>query len=177
MTRGARWLVALTLALAFAAAACAPTRDFADIEGSDSQSRYPVAIREARDGLIRAAAMALVLFTAWLAVDVTGRGRERRRQGPAVLTAATIVGVFLVASFVARTSGPLPQGRPYQVALTTAWWLGPAALPIGATWVLWAFEHRPTERGEATWGAFIIVLGLVMTVMVLAGSISLLTGA
>lgn len=178
MSRASRRLIVLALALALGGAACtAPTYDFADIEGSDAQTRYPAAVAEARDGLMRAAAMALVLFTAWLAVDVARRGTERHRQGAAFLTAALIVGVLVVSAFVAQTSGPLPQGRPYQVAVTAAWYLGLAALPIGATWVLWAFEHPPAERGETTWGIFIIVLGLVSTVMVLGGTIRLLTGS
>ena len=178
MRRAGRRLVLVALALALAGAACtAPTDDFADIEGSDSESRYPVAVQEARDGLIRAAAMALVLFTAWLAVDVVRRGSERSRQGPALLTAALLVGVLVVAAFVAQTGGRLPQGRPYQVAVTTAWYLGPVVLPIGATSILWAFEHRPAERGETTWGVFIIIFGLVSTVMVLGGTIRLLTGS
>ena len=88
-----------------------------------------------------------------------------------------MVGTLLVASFVARTSGRLPQGLPYQVAMTTAFWLGPAALMIGATWVLWAFEHHPTERGEARWGLFLIVFGGVMTPVILRGCIPLLTGS
>ena len=167
---------ALLLPLALGAAGCATTHHYADIEASDSETRYPVAVREARDGLTRAAAMALVLFTGWLAVDVARRGAERRRQGAAVLTAAALVGTLLVASFVARTSGRLPQGLPYQVAMTTAFWLGPAALMVGATWVLWAFEHRPTGRGESRWGLFMIVFGIVMTPMVLLGAVALLTG-
>ena len=178
MRRARRRLVLVVLALALAGAACtAPTYDYVDIEGSDYESRYPVAVKEAREGLIRAAAMALVLFTAWLAVDVAGRGRERDQQGAAVLTAALLVGVLVVAAFVAQTSGRLPQGRPYKVAVTTAWWLGPAALPIGGTWVLWAFEHRPAYRGETRWGLFIIIFGLVSTVMVFGGTIRLLTGS
>ena len=176
MRRGG-WLALAALALALAGAACiAPTHQYADIEGSDSESRYPVAVDEARDGLTRAAAMALVLFTGWLAVDVARRGRQRSRQGPALLTAALIVGVLVVAASVAQTGGRLPQGRPYQYAVTTAWYLGPVVIPIGATSILWAFEHRPARRGETTWGVFIIILGLVSTVMVLGGSVALLTG-
>ena len=168
---------AFLLALALGAAGCAPTYQYADIEGSDSESRYPVAVQEARDGLTRAAAMALVLFTGWLAGDVARRGTERRRQGAALLTAAVTVGSFVGASLVARTSGRLPQGLPYQVAMTTAFLLGPASLMVGATWVLWAFEHRPAGRGETTWGLFIVVFGLIMTPMVLVGCIALLTGS
>lgn len=168
---------ALLVAFGLGAAGCAPTYDFADIQGSDSQTRYPAAVEEARHGLTRAAAVALVLFTGWLAVDVARRGRERERQGAAVLTAATIPGVLLVASFVARTSGPLPQGLPYQVAMTTAFWLGPAALVVGATWVVWAFDNQPAERGEAPWGLFLIVFGIVMTLVTLFGAVDLLTGS
>jgi len=160
------------LALVLGAAGCAPTHQFADIEASDSESRYPVAVKEARDGLTRAAAMALVLFSGWLAVDVA---RRRGRQGAAGVTAATTVAVLLVASFVARTSGRLPEGLPYQVAVTTAFWLGPAALVAGATSVLWAFDNRPAERGETQWGLFLVMLGLVMTPMILLGSFVPLT--
>ena len=63
------------------------------------------------------------------------------------------------------------------MAVTTAWWLGPAALPIGATLVVWAFDNQPTVRGEARWGLSIIIFGLASTVMVLGGTIRLVTGS
>ena len=163
----------LTTASALAVAGCTRSYRPEYIAGSDLESRYPPVVERASEGVVRAAAVALVLFTAWLAADVAIRRAGRHQQGGALLTAFALVALLAVGSLVVGTSGAYPRGRPYEVATIISVWVGPVALVAGIAWLIIGFRSRPGDRGQAVWGLFLVFLGLVTTPIIVSTSFSL----
>ncbi len=160
MRRAAGWLLPAVCSLFLTA--CAPTYRAENIEGTDLESRYPIALEEARTGLARSVAVTLVLFTGWLAGDVTRRGPGRGQQGGALLTAGVVVGVLLVGWAVVATAGPYPQGGAYKVAVDGLFWLAWATFAAGAAWMNRGLRSAPGDNGETVWGLFLVLAGLTM---------------
>lgn len=152
----------MPIAYALAMAACVNTPTALQVSGGDCESRYPISVRAARDGMARAVAIGLVLFVVWLAVDVATRGRGRRHQGGALLSAASLAGVLPVAWLVVQTAGAYPQGRVYDVAVATLAWLPLAAAVVGISWIVRGRWGETIGQGEIRWGAFLVTAGLVL---------------
>lgn len=112
-------------------------------------------------------------FAVWMAVDVALRGPDRRHQGGALLTAAAIAGLLGAAAVIVGASGPYPQGLLYKVAIDGVFWLGPIALAAGVTWMVRGFRSGPGDRGEAVWGLYLAVLGMVLTPAIFITSVGL----
>lgn len=171
MKRGARRLVTLVCALAMAG--CTRSYSPTDIEGGDLQSRYPPVVEEASTGLVRAAAVALVLFVAWLAGDVALRRAGRQGQGGALLTATGLIAFLTFGALVVGASGAYPRGEMYEVAVLVSDWMGPLSIVSGITWMVRGFRTGPGDRGEAVWGLFLVVVGVIVTAMIVASNFSL----
>lgn len=122
--------------------------------------------------------MALLLFTVWFVADVVMRGRGRRDQGGALMSAAAVVGLLAAAAVVVGTAGPYPRGFVYKVAIDGVFWLGPAALAAGVFWMVRGFRSRPGDKGEAVWGLYLAVagLGLIPTIFLASVGLWICTG-
>jgi hypothetical protein len=143
-------------------AACVNTPTASQVAGGDCESRYPISVRVARDGMARAVAIGLVLFVVWLAVDVATRGGGREHQGGALLSAACLSGVLVVAWLVAQTAGKYPQGRPYDVAVATLAWFPLATVVAGIGWIVRGSWGEAVGHGQVLWGAFHVTAGVVL---------------
>lgn len=163
----------VTLGCALAVSACTRSYSKEYIDGTDLQSRYPPVVEEASQGLVRAAGVALVLFVAWLAADVALRRPGRQGQGGALLTAAALVTFLTIGALVVGASGAYPRGEPYEVAVLVSDWMGPLAIVSGITWMVRGFRRGPGDRGEAVWGLFLVIVGLVVTAMIVVTAFSL----
>lgn len=157
-----RALAATVLAILLATPACAPTYSAEYIEGSDLQTRYPDALEEARRGWGITTALALGLFAMWLAADLSLRGTDRRNQGASLVSAAAITGGLLGAWLLTATAGPYPEGVGYQVAASSVFWIGLLALAVGIGWLVRGFRGGPGDRGEAVWGFYLALLGVIV---------------
>ena len=155
------------------AAACVPTYAAPDIAQSDLSSRYPRALLVARNGVVRSAAVALVVFVAWLIADVVLRGRDRHHHGAAVLSAGAVAGLLGAAAVVVGGAGRYPEGAAYKLAMNGAFWLGPAALAGGVAWMVHGFRRGPADRGEAVWGLYLVLLGVFLTPAIFVTSVGL----
>lgn len=171
MTRAGYRLVLIVSALAMAG--CTRSYTESSIDGTDLQSRYPPVVEEASRGLVQAAAVALVLFVAWLAADVTLRRAGREGQGGALLTAAALIAFLTIGALVVGTSGAYPSGEPYEVAVLVSDWMGPLAIVAGITWMVRGFRTGPGDRGEAVWGLFLVITGTTVTAMIVSSAFSL----
>ncbi len=160
VTRSGRRLPPIACALAMAA--CVDTPTASQVAGGDCESRYPMSVRAARDGMARAVAIGLVVFVVWLAVDVTTRGRGRQQHGGALLSAAAVTGVLVAAWLVVQTAGAYPQGRLYDVAVATLAWLPLAAGVLGIAWIVRGSRGETVGQGQTVWGAFHVTAGLVL---------------
>jgi hypothetical protein len=169
--RGARRLVPLACALALSG--CTRSYSPADIEGGDLQSRYPPVVEQASRGLVRAAAVALVLFVAWLAADVALRRAGRQGQGGALLTATALIAFLTIGALVVGASGAYPTGEPYEIAVLVSDWMGPLSIVAGITWMVRGFRTGPGDRGEAVWGLFLVMVGAIVTVMIVTSAYKL----
>jgi hypothetical protein len=168
---GLRRLAPLACALATAGCMRSYTKEY--IDGTDLQSRYPPVVEEASRGLVRAAAVALVLFVAWLAADVVLRRAGRQGQGGALLTAAALVAFLTIGALVVGTSGAYPRGELYEVAVLVSDWMGPLAIVAGILWMVRGFRTGPGDRGEAVWGLFLVIAGAIVTAMIVSSAFSL----
>ena len=160
MTRAGRRL--LPIAYALAMAGCVNTPTASQVAGGDCESRYPISVRAARDGMARAVAIGLALFVVWLAVDVAMRGRGRQHQGGALLSAASLTGVLAVAWLVVQTAGAYPQGRLYDVAVATLAWLPLATAVAGIAWIVRGRWGETVGQGQILWGAFHVTAGVAL---------------
>lgn len=160
VTRAGRWLLPIVYALAMAA--CVKTPTASQVAGTDCESRYPISVRAARDGMALAVAIGLALFVVWFAVDVATRGRGRQHQGGALLSAASLTGVLAVAWLVVQTAGAYPQGRLYDVAVATLAWLPLAAAVAGIAWIVIGRWGETINQGQIRWGAFHLTAGVVL---------------
>ena len=168
-----RALAAAALAVALATSGCVPTYQASDIDGSDLQTRYPDALDEARRGWAITTAAALLLFAMWLAADLGLRGTGQRNQGGAVICAAAIAGGLLVAWLVTATAGPYPEGLGYRVAANSFFWIGVVALMAGIGWVVRGFRGGPGDRGEAVWGFYLALMGVVVPAAIFVSTFTL----
>jgi hypothetical protein len=157
-----RALAGAVLAILLATAACAPTYSAEYIKGSDLQTRYPDALEEARRGWAITTALALGLFAVWLAADLSLRGTGRRNQGAALVSAAAITAGLLGAWLLTATAGAYPSGFGYQVAASSVFWIGVVALAVGIAWLVRGFRGGPGDRGEAVWGFYLALLGVIV---------------
>jgi hypothetical protein len=168
-----RALAGALLAVALAAPGCVPTFRADHIDGTDLQTRYPNALEEARRGWAITAALALGLLTVWLAADVALRGADRSNQGGALISAAAVAGALLVAWVVTTTTGSYPEGLAYRVAANSFLWLGLAALVVGIGWVVSGFGSGPGDRGQAVWGFYLVVVGVMVPPLTFMSSLTL----
>ena len=168
-----RALAAAVLAIALAAPGCAPTYRADYIDGSDLQSRYPNALAEARHGWAIVATLTLGLFTVWLVADLALRGADRRSQGAALVSAAAITAALLAAWLVTRMSGPYPEGLAYRLAANSFFWVGLTALAVGTGWIVRGFRSGPGDRGEAVWGFYLVLLGVIVVPAIFLSSFTL----
>ena len=145
-----------------AMAACVNTPTASEVAGGDCESRYPISVRAARDGMALAVAIGLTLFVVWLAVDVATRGRGRQHQGGALVSAASLTGVLVVAWLVVQTAGAYPQGRLYDVAVATLAWLPLAAAVAGIAWIVRGRWEEAVGQGQISWGVFHVIAGVVL---------------
>ena len=65
------------------------------------------------------------------------------------------------------------HGWGYQQVTAGAFWLGILAIAVGALWMVRAFHGAPSDRGEATWGLFLVVFGLILVPTVVTASFGL----
>lgn len=64
------------------------------------------------------------------------------------------------------------HGWGFQQVTAGAFWLGVLAIAVGALWMVLAFRGG-SDRGEAMWGLFLVVFGLIVVPTVFAASYGL----
>ena len=110
--------------------------------------------------------MAGVVFTACLA-SVSRAGL------PALLTAAAAVGLLAAAGLVVATAGTYPEGLLYRLAADAPIWLALAMIPAGIAWLVRGFRYGSGDRGEAVWGFFLVLVGMVLVPVVYLSQLTL----
>ena len=89
--------------------------------------------------------------------------RRRHLTGSAVLL-GILTGCHRVTD-KAGLAGEFRHGWGYGTLSTAGFWFGLLAVAVGALWLLRAFHGGPGDRGEAVWGLFLVLFGIVVTGM------------